>query len=75
MNSVKISFFLRKFLDYIAHMRCSEIFPGKQAALKMIQANEDLLKSTIQLTQDTLEGPCDIKLVAETLGFFCSCGK
>ena len=56
-------------------MRCSEIFPGKQAALKMIQANEDLLKSTIQLTQDTLEGPCDIKLVAETLGFFCSCGK
>eukprot|EP00795_Rhopilema_esculentum_P004910 gene4910-21245_t len=39
----------------------------------MIQANEDLLKSTILLTQDTLEGPCDIKLVAETLGFFCSC--
>lgn len=48
---------------------------GKNAVLKMMKANEDLLKSIITLAQASVDGPCDVKLVAETLGFFCSCGN
>ena len=40
----------------------------------MINSNEDLLKSVIAFAESSSEGPWDIKHVAETLGFFCSCG-
>ena len=62
-------------LSYLCTSLLINYLPGKNAALKMMKANEDLLKSIITLTQASVDGPCDVKLVAETLGFFCSCGN
>eukprot|EP00794_Sanderia_malayensis_P008043 gene8043-8906_t len=48
---------------------------GKEFSFKIMKANQDLLQSVIKLTDNTDNGLVDTKLVAETLGFLCSCEK
>ena len=63
------------FKDHESKLFCDCSILGKQFAVKMINANEELLKSVMIFIENTSDGPWDMKHVAETLGFFCSCGK